>query len=78
MIIWQKIAMFIIGSGFGFIIGEIVFYKPLYKDYKKWYEEYYEKWYNLHRRACEAWHLLKDKKADKAFFELDMYYGDNK
>ena len=73
---WQKLILFIVGSGFGFIIGEIVFYRPLYEDYKKMYNEYYGKWFKLHRHACEAWWCLKRGHSTQAFNELDMYYGD--
>ena len=45
--------------------------------FKKLYYEYYEKWFKLHRRACEAWHLLKKKDYERALFELDMYYGED-
>lgn len=72
--------LYYIALGFmiGFFVGEVVFYKPMYKHYKQVADEYCEKWFALHKRACEAWHLLKDKKIDEAFFELDMYYGDDK
>lgn len=73
---WQKLMLFVIGGGFGFIIGEIIFYRPLYDHYKKLYEEYYEKWFKLHNRACEAWWALKNGKSNQAFNELDMYYGE--
>ena len=73
---WQKLILFIVGSGFGFIIGEIVFYRALYEDYKKMYNEYYGKWFKLHRHACEAWWCLKRGHSNQAFNELDMYYGD--
>ena len=74
---WYKLCLFFFGSMFGFVIGEIVFYRPLYKDYKKWYEEYYEKWFKLHNRACEAWWALKRGNSNQAFNELDQYYGEN-
>lgn len=58
--------------------------------YRKAYEEYYEKWFNLHKRACEAWHIASDCYYDKnmsdiskktaltnIFFMLDAYYGDD-
>jgi len=77
MDIWHKLCLFFVGSGFGFIIGEIVFYRPLYDYYKKLYEEYYNKWYKLHRHACEAWWCLKKGKSNQAFNELDQYYGDD-
>lgn len=67
-----------LGMMVGFFIGEMVFYRPMYDHYKTVAEKYCEEWFDLHKRACEAWHLLKEKNADKAFFELDMYYGDEK
>lgn len=73
---WQKLILFVVGGGFGFIIGEIVFYRPLYEHYKNGYIEYCDKWFKLHRHACEAWHALKNGKSNQAFNELDMYYGD--
>ena len=73
----QTIWAILCGCMIGFFIGEIVFYRPMYNDYKKLYYEYYEKWFKLHRRACEAWHLLKKKDYERALFELDMYYGED-
>ena len=47
-----------------------------YSYYKQEYEEYYNKWFNLHKRACEAWWLLKKNKSQKAYEELDKFYGE--
>lgn len=72
-----KILLIFHGCMIGFLIGEIVFYRPMYEHYKQVADEYCEKWFKLHKRACEAWHLLKKKDYERALFELDMYYGEN-
>ena len=74
----QTILTILCGCMIGFLIGEIIFYRPMYEHYKQVADEYCEKWFSLHKHACEAWHLLKKKDYERALFELDMYYGDEK
>ena len=86
------IYFFIVGIITGFVVTWMfVSHKcGMYDFYKGEYEKYYEKWFNLHKRACEAWHMskesyekdnltrkeLRDTLAN-VFFMLDAYYGED-
>ena len=73
MIFWNKLALFLVGSMFGFLIGEMVFYRPLYKFYKEKFTEYADRWAKLNRHSLVAWYFIKIGKYDKAKEELDTY-----
>ena len=58
--------------------------------YQKDADKFYERWFNLHKYACEAWHISKEmyyktqpseeeiKEAlDEVFYLLNYYYGDD-
>lgn len=70
---WTKFALFSVGSMFGFLIGEIVFYKPLYKFYKEKFAEYSNKWSKLNMHSLVALYYMKINKYDKAKEELETY-----
>lgn len=86
------IFVFCIGVISGFILTWLFIYHRVCMCgfYESEYDKYYEKWFNLHKRACEAWHISKDcyendNMSDLAnkvalkniFFMLDAYYGDD-
>ena len=71
MDIWHKLCLFFVGSMFGFLIGEIVFYRPLYKFYKEKFEEYSNKWSTLNVHSLVALYYMKIGLYDKAKEELD-------
>lgn len=73
MNIWYKLCLFFYGSMFGFIIGEIVFYRPLYKFYKEKFTEYGDRWAKLNMHSLVALYYMKINKYDKAKEELDTY-----
>ncbi len=70
---WTKFALFSVGCMFGFLIGEMVFYRPLYKFYKEKFIEYSNRWAKLNRHSLVAWYFIKTGKYDKAKEELDIY-----
>ena len=70
---WSRLALFLVGSMFGFLIGEMVFYRPLYKFYKEKFEEYSNKWSELNMHSLVALYYMKINKYDKAKEELDCY-----
>lgn len=86
------IIMFCVGTITGMCLTWMFVCRKIYDYdfYKDEYEKYYEKWFNLHKRACEAWHIASDcyydenmsdisKKAalTDIFFMLNAYYGDD-
>lgn len=73
MIFWNKLALFLVGSMFGFLIGEMVFYRPLYKFYKEKFTEYADRWAKLNMHSLVALYYMKINKYDKAKEELDCY-----
>lgn len=70
-IVWQKVWCILCGGMFGFVIGEIVFYRPLYKFYKEKFEEYSNKWSKLNVHSLVALYYMKIGLYDKAKEELD-------
>ena len=73
MDIWHKLCLFFVGSMFGFVIGEMVFYRPLYKFYKEKFIEYSNKWSKLNMHSLVALYYMKINKYDKAKEELETY-----
>ena len=71
MNIWYKLCLFFYGRMFGFVIGEIVFYRPLYKFYKEKFEEYSNKWSELNVHSLVSLYYMKIGLYDKAKEELD-------